>query len=367
MCEGKKVARKIFVHAGPNISAKGGIASVLMGYDKSRSIFEEKGYELRFLSTTGNSLLDSLVTYCFALVKIFILCVIRKIHLVHIHTSVNGSLLRKLIIGFSCTVAGGRYVVHVHSGRFVQYFDELSGLSKKIVILFFRSAKFVICLSDKTKAELIVRGLVLQDRCGVIANGFEDPVNAVRDIAMSTSNRKITVAYLGKLVEAKGIFVLLDAFKQMSHQHMFCRLVIAGDSGDEKFAQAISSQELAEFVDFVGWIDGEKKKNLMREMDIFVLPSRSEGFSVAIVEAMAWGAAVVSTRIPGVVDAVQDGVSALLVEPDDPVALRFALERLIKDGGMRVEMGRAARNRFVENYTMDKIIGKIIGVYNNII
>lgn len=123
---------------------------------------------------------------------------------------------------------------------------------------------------------------------------------------------------------------------------------------------------LGERVTCLGWVSGERKATLLSESTIFVLPSRSEGFPVALVEAMAFGVAVLSTRIPGVVDAVRDGTDGLLVEPDDPDALRRALMMLLRDTELRERLGASARQRFLDHFTILQISHRLAAIYDGV-
>jgi glycosyltransferase involved in cell wall biosynthesis len=80
-------------------------------------------------------------------------------------------------------------------------------------------------------------------------------------------------------------------------------------------------------------------------MDVFVLSSRHEGLSIALVEAMALGRPVVVTRVGGLPEVVDDGQEGLLVPPGDPAALAAGIAALLGDGDLRRRMGEAARRR----------------------
>ncbi len=97
--------------------------------------------------------------------------------------------------------------------------------------------------------------------------------------------------------------------------------------------------------------------------DIFVLPSRSEGFSNAIVEAMAASLPVVATAVGGNAEALQDGVSGLIVPPEDPEALAAAILSLIEDPARRARMGAAGRRIVEEKFTTHAMLSKITVKY----
>jgi len=95
---------------------------------------------------------------------------------------------------------------------------------------------------------------------------------------------------------------------------------------------------------------------------IFVMPSRSEGMPVALLEAMAHGLAIVATRVGGIPEVVDHGVDALLVEPRDSAALALALRELLADPELRNRLGRAARAR-AERLNEGEVFGQLEAVY----
>jgi starch synthase len=94
-----------------------------------------------------------------------------------------------------------------------------------------------------------------------------------------------------------------------------------------------------------------------------VLPSRSEGLPLAALEAAAAGRAVVAADVGAMREVVAPGRTGLLVSPDDPAALAQALEVLIADRPRREAMGRAARQRFEAEFSLQRMAGDYAGVY----
>jgi phosphatidylinositol alpha-1,6-mannosyltransferase len=102
---------------------------------------------------------------------------------------------------------------------------------------------------------------------------------------------------------------------------------------------------------FIGKLSLEQLKHYYSRSDIFVMPSRQEGFGVVFLEAMALGKPVVAGNHGGAPEIVQDGVTGFLVNPDDHEALTDRLSRLLQDEPLRRKMGDAGRRRVEENYT----------------
>ncbi|MDQ4130802.1 MAG: glycosyltransferase family 4 protein, partial [Actinomycetota bacterium] len=100
-----------------------------------------------------------------------------------------------------------------------------------------------------------------------------------------------------------------------------------------------------------------------RSADVFVQPSIAEAFGLPCIEAMAAGLPVVASATGGIVEAVRDGETGLLVERDDPDALASALERLIADPDLRASLGQAGRRRAVERFAWPRVVDRLLESY----
>jgi glycosyltransferase involved in cell wall biosynthesis len=362
-CVGGEMKRRFVFHVGPGLTQKGGIASVLLSYQNSAATFERHGYKLKFLGTTDSSLFGYLA-FGLSIVKLIVASLRNQIFVVHIHTSIRGSLFRKSVIALICVMLGEKYIVHVHSGKFFDFCAELKNLYKKILLYMFRHASHVICLSEGARSELISSGMVSESSCSIVYNGLSDRSHVRRPPA--TRMDVVKILFLGKLLEEKGIYVLLEAITRVDIECNPFELIVAGNGDVARFESHLSRLNLHGCVKFIGWVQGKKKEALLDRADVFVLPSRSEGFSVAIIEAMAASMSIVSTNIPGIVDALEPEVSGLLVAPDDPEALGAALERVLKDTDLRQRLACNARARYLKNFTIIRTIERLIDVYEGL-
>jgi glycosyltransferase involved in cell wall biosynthesis len=168
------------------------------------------------------------------------------------------------------------------------------------------------------------------------------------------------VLFVGWLDREKGIAELLQACRELTAHQRFT-LHLAGEGNmSETARQFVADHHLEEIVRFCGWLQQERLREEYAQADVFVLPSWSEGLPVALIEAMAAGLAIVITPVGNVRDAVEDGASALLVGPRDPVALRSALERLLKDTELRRILGGAAHRVAAEQYGVEMAVDRFI-------
>jgi glycosyltransferase involved in cell wall biosynthesis len=134
----------------------------------------------------------------------------------------------------------------------------------------------------------------------------------------------------------KGLDVLLRAMALLHDEFPSLRLECAGEGPERRRLEALAlSLGLGASVTFVGFLDRAALAGRLARCTVFVLPSRSEPFGIAVVEALAAGAPVVASDVGGIPEILQDGREGLLVPPGDPTALAAALRRLLNDARLR--------------------------------
>lgn len=177
------------------------------------------------------------------------------------------------------------------------------------------------------------------------------------------------VTTVGNIRRVKGHDVFIRAAATVLQQTPNVSFSIGGEVLEPAyFAELqtlIQDLKLANRVRFKGGVT--KLREHLAAADIFVLPSRSEGFSNAIVEAMAAGLPVVATDVGGNAEAVQDGISGILVPAEDPEALSDAILRLLSDPMLASGMGAAGRTLAIERFTTEAMMQRIAAVYKNLL
>jgi glycosyltransferase involved in cell wall biosynthesis len=166
--------------------------------------------------------------------------------------------------------------------------------------------------------------------------------------------------FLGWLEREKGIFELLEACQALSPLYSF-RLVIAGRGHAEADARAlVENMDLANVVDFSGWVQGEALDALFSASDILVLPSWAEGLPNAMIEAMAAKLAVVVSAVGNVPDLITDGQEALLVPPKDVQMLKEAIKRLLVDKAFYEELAERGHAFARDNFAVESAVEKLV-------
>ena len=176
------------------------------------------------------------------------------------------------------------------------------------------------------------------------------------------------IAFLGRLdIYMKGLDVLLEAVHKLSDISVEVKIAGSGPTKNkERIERLLEKYHLNERVELLGRIPDDLKKEFLRNAVFLVMPSRFEGWGIAAIEAAACGKAVIGTNIPGLKDAIINGKTGLLVEPNDPGALAEAMKNLLHDEELRASLGRNGR-KWAQNFTWDKIAEKQEAFYTTVI
>lgn len=172
----------------------------------------------------------------------------------------------------------------------------------------------------------------------------------------------VVLGTLGRLTEQKGQRVLLQAVAQLTTQHPNVILFLAGVGPLRDNLEAEAGRlGIPERVRFLGM--RRDRDNLYAAMDIFVLPSQWEGLSLALVEAMGAGRAVVATSVGGNPEVVTDQRTGLLIPPSDINALTDALSGLIADPERRAALGEAAATEARARFSIEEHVSQLAALY----
>jgi glycosyltransferase involved in cell wall biosynthesis len=174
------------------------------------------------------------------------------------------------------------------------------------------------------------------------------------------------IVFLGLIGPRKGLFDLLIVFERLVDEGYNIRLSIGGNGDVAKLKEHISLPKLKNRVDYLGWIDEAQKCQLLSGCDIFTLPSYGEGMPVSILEAMAYGLAVISTPVGGIPELVDDGMTGYLVTPGDLESLYEKLKTLIEQQELRVKMGRKGRKKVENEFDIKRNYRAISDLYDQL-
>jgi glycosyltransferase involved in cell wall biosynthesis len=186
---------------------------------------------------------------------------------------------------------------------------------------------------------------------------------------LAKAPNEVLVTSIGNIRRVKGHDILIKAAALIVLRFPKVSFTIAGEVLEADYflelQTLVRDLNLSDHFHFVGGITNLSEHLSMA--DIFVLPSRSEGFSNAIVEAMAAALPVVASSVGGNAEAVKDEVTGILVPPEDPAALSAAITRLLSDPSEARAMGIAGKAFAAENFTTEAMMNRITAVYRDLL
>jgi colanic acid/amylovoran biosynthesis glycosyltransferase len=231
-------------------------------------------------------------------------------------------------------------------------------------------AAFVRCISDFNRRYLIKTAGAGEAKLHVIHCGVDTRRFVPDRTAANGQPHKKTILTLGNLVPQKGTRDLLEALSAPTLKQRGYRIVIAGD-GPLKGELMRQASSLGVEAQFLGAVDNREVMRLYREADLFVLPCATgrdghhDGIPVVLMEAMACGVPVISTRLSGIPELVEDGKSGILVPEKDPRALSGAIGRLSDDADMRRRFSVEGRKKVVNEFEIRDIARQLFDLFSS--
>lgn len=351
--------QKNIVMIGTALDVRGGISAMVKVYI-AQGLFGR--WNLRYIEThCDGSKLRKAVKAARAWLAFMAVLLSGRVDLLHVHIASDASFWRKSLFIVPAHARGVPYVLHMHGGRFLEFYrDQPLRFVKRFIRHVYRKASVVIALSDEWRETLLQ--VSPESRIVVVPN----PVH-VPSWQAAIEDGPPTVLYLGLIKEAKGAFDLVRAWPAVGQAVPDARLVLGGVGEVDALRALAKTLGVDAAVETPGWIVGDAKDALMRRSWIFALPSHGEALPMAILETMAAGIPVVATRVGGVPTAVDHGVTGLLLEVGDIAALSRALIELLTDAPRRRSMGAAARRAASEKFSADAIVPRVEALWREIL
>jgi glycosyltransferase involved in cell wall biosynthesis len=325
------------VVVGPSLASHGGIASV------NRALLEadffgagDDGLGVRFHSSTRDGSVLSRAGYALRQLIRFTIAPHRTAWVLHAHMAFQGSFWRKAAYGWIARARGGRTIYHIHPTAFLDFYEKGGPLRRAAIHATLSRADALVAITSHMKERL---GQIVPHVPRFLV---PNPVNLDR-VPAPVQRDPATIVFLGWLVQNKGVFELVEAFVRVRVHVPSAKLVFAGSKDDGRLRANVARHGVSDAVEFPGWLGPDEVVALLARATVFVLPSHTEGFPMAILEALACGTPIVATRVGGIPEILEHERHALLVAPRDVEGLTAALGRILQDGELRQRMSRANR------------------------
>ncbi len=341
---------------GPDRSLRGGIVSVVNGYFGAG--LPAMCARFDYLSTgVGSNILSKSAAFAGALVAYKKM--LGSYEIVHLHMGPRGSYRRKSIMARIAKRHGKKVVLHEHSGEFARDFEEGTAAYRSSVLRTFAVADRVVVLSEEWRDYFAGR-ICSAEKLVVLHNGVEVPP---RPCDSASSN---DILFLGRLCARKSPEVLLRASREALRRYPDMRVVFGGDGYPDRYRAVAEDLGIADRCEFRGWVSGPEKEQLFARAGIYCLPSKHEGMPMSVLEAMAHGLPVISTKVGGVPQVIEDGVNGLLMDVDDEETLSTLLVELAASPSFRKALGAAGRVTVKRKFSVSAAVGKLVDMYDSL-
>ncbi len=333
---------------GPDIKGKGGISSVLCSYGKMIAPFHYMSSNSRYGTIVGILVLIKLLI-CMPYYSF-----VKRIKIVHIHGASGKSFVRKRLIMRWTKLFGRKVVFHCHSAEFESYVDKI-GRDK--IVRELSEYDSIVVLSQKWFT-FFSKSLGLSNI--VVINNI---VEKVEHNIQKADTDIVKMLFLGAIGERKGIFDLLDVVSRHKNElRNKIKILIGGNGEIDRLKNFIEKNDVADCVEYVGWVSGDRKSELLQECDVVVLPSYNEGLPIVLLEAMANGKPSITTNVGGIPEIVETGANGVVFEPGDKTAIYNAIKLFIDNPQLIKQYGAEGLKR-VEKFYPDSVKAQLENLY----
>lgn len=285
---------------------------------------------------------------------------INKIHIVHLSSSASLGLIRDYIVLKIARKKGVKSVIHFHFGRFPEIY-KLRNWEYKLIDKVINLANKVIVLDNQSYNTLSKFGY---SNVELIPNPLSPIIQEYIHNHQSTIREERKILFAGHVVETKGIFELINSCKEIPN----IKVKIIGHINDSMKSKiiTIAGDSCDKWLDIAGEKNFETTIKEMLSAGIFILPSYTEGFPNVIVESMACGCPIVTTKVgavPEMLDIENGENYGLCVEPKNVTQLKEAILRMLNDREFALLCGLNAKKRVNDLYSMPTIWKKLESIW----
>jgi glycosyltransferase involved in cell wall biosynthesis len=273
---------------------------------------------------------------------------------VHLHSTFAGAVLRPMLLSLR---TNARIIYCPHGWAFdrrtsgyVQY--GAKWVERRLAPL----CDAIVCISHHEVRAARSSGIAA-NKLALVRNGVpvSAPAPSITPSSVEWPPGKLRILFVGRFDRQKGVDVLLRAMAELT-ESAFASIIggaVVGDSSIDSVPQNVR---------VYGWLSPGHLEAFYESADVVVIPSRWEGFGLVAVEAMRAGLPVIASNVGGLSEIVDDGVTGVLIPPDDPSALVQALQSL--DDSQLRGMGKAGRERFLRQFTMERTHRQLCDLYS---
>lgn len=337
---------------GPGRNTRGGISMVIKEYENTKlwKDFNCKWIETYIDKSNGHKI--------FYFIKGFFTYIlnISRYDIIHIHISWSTTAFRKMFFFPLAKLLNKKIIVHLHSAA-----EPIINSKFQFPYKFmFKHADLTIFLANGISSELnkhfqIKKSVVLYNPC---LNHKTNSPNSVK--------KEKQILFAGTITQKKGYLDLIQSFSLIAHKYPEWKLIFAGNGEIENAKRLAKDLHIEEQVIFKGWVNREEIQVLFEKASILCLPSYTEGFPMAVLDAWSYGVPVITTPVGGLPDVLISGINALVFEPGDLNKLAKLLEELIIDDSLRKRISDESIKLSQDKFSIATISKQLSELYSSL-
>lgn len=243
------------------------------------------------------------------------------------------SAIEKGFMTLLCKFFSIKALIFPRAGKLIEQ-TKKSKLFRNLIKFFFEKTDIFLAQGENWNKFAQNQLQISQTKIKIIHNWTA--TDDLLDIGANKSYSKISnitkFLFVGWMEKEKGIYEIIESIKFLNNKKLKFTFTFIGDGKGMTFLKKlVEDNYLNDKVIFKGWVPSEKVKNYYLNSDIFVLPSWSEGMPNSLIEALSCGIACIISNVGMITNYLDDGISALIVPPNDSLSLKVAMEKLMLD------------------------------------
>lgn len=363
--------KKKILLVSPNPDFAGGIARwakhILKYYDTQGSdscnldFLNATPFPPRVKKTLAFRLYSGIVNYLQVILDYNRAIKSKQYDVIHITTSASISLIKDLIILKIAKRRGIGSVVHFHFGRIPELSIKRNWEWKLISRVINIADKAIVIDESSFKTLQQVGFKNIYNLPNPLSNEVVDLIEKSVDIEVKPR----TITFVGQMLPTKGVFELVEVCSQIKDIKLNMYGVLPDETKKEILKRVDESSN--QWLNLVGEVDYSTIPSRMKESELFVLPTYTEGFPNVILESMACGCPIIASSvgaIPEMLNVDSDEPCGICVTPKDKVELKEKIEYLLDNPTIARTFGDRARERVVAEYSMDSVWNKLLDIWN---
>ncbi|MDR2391111.1 MAG: glycosyltransferase family 4 protein [Planctomycetota bacterium] len=227
--------------------------------------------------------------------------------------------------------------------------------------------QLLVAVSDAIRERLVNKAGVSRDRIRVIRNCLDlsrFPKPSFPEVVPNSGPQAAVIGTFGRLAEKKGQRVFLQTAKLLIENGLDAEFLVLGDGPDRSALRNLADElNISKRITFTPkTVSGQ-----LARLDILVEPSLQEGLGMSVMQAMAMGVPVVASGVGGLYDLIDDGVTGIMVQANDPEALARAILGLLDNPGQRLELARQAREKIEREFSCELVAQELSACYREVL